>query len=292
MVLPADQPKLVQRVEESGLRQLSYGLRRDADISAKLFDQQPGMSTWMVACGDETAAMETTHCGEAMAMNSLAAVAVGRLLDTPLTEAIAAITRLPMIPGRMQRLSGYDTAAVVLDAASTPEQLAITLRTLRQQQPARGKLWCLLTLGSQPSDTECDVQQAEDQLARCGQLVERFSQRIVLTSTLAAKPTFLRWAHAVLDGFKNVALARLITDPTGAIQWAIGHAAPEDTILIVTADEGKSPYERRKAVQALEAVVEQARASAEVKRYRPAMTLAMPGVGTAASTSKTGPAAS
>jgi len=282
----------VQRVEESGLRRLSYGLRRDADISAKLFDQQPGTTTLMVTCGDETAAMETVHCGEAMAMNSLAAVAVGRLLGTPLTEAIAAISRLPMIPGRMQRLSSYDTAAVVIDAASTPEQLAITLRTLRQQQPARGKLWCLLTLGSPPADTEDETQQIEHQLARSGQLIERFSQRVVLTSTFAAKPTFLRSAHAVLDGFKNVALARLITDPIGAVQWAVAKAAPEDTILVVTADEGVSPYERRKSLLALEAAVEQARESAEVQRYRAPMTLAMPGVGAPSGTWNTGPAAS
>lgn len=291
VIVPADQPKLVQRIEESGLKRLSYGLRRDADVSAKLFDQQPGMSTLMVSCGDETVAMESLHCGEAMAMNSLAAVAVGRLLDTPLAEAIAAISRLPMIPGRMQRISGYDTAAVVIDAARTPEQLAVTLRTLRQQQPARGKLWCLLTLGAQAVAAEDDAQLGH-QLARCGQLIERFSQRIVLTSTGAAKSTFLRTAHSVLDGFKNVALARLITDPVGAVQWAVGHAAPEDTILIVTADDGTSPFERRKSLQDLEAAIEQARESTEVQRYRPAMILSMPGVGMAAKATETGPAAS
>jgi UDP-N-acetylmuramoyl-L-alanyl-D-glutamate--2,6-diaminopimelate ligase len=288
VIVPADQPKLVHRIAESGMKRLSYGLLLDADVSAKLFDQQPGMSTLMVSCGDETAAMESVHCGEAMALNSLAAVAVARLLDTPLTEAISAISGLPMIPGRMQRLSGYDTAAVVIDAARTPEQLAVTLRTLRQQLSRRGKLWCLLTLGAQADAAEDD----DLQLARCGRLVERFSQRIVLTSTVASKATFLRSAHAVLDGFKNVALARLITDPAGAVQWAVGHAAPEDTILIITADDDASPYERRKSLQALEAAVEQARESAEVQRYRPAMILTMPGVGASAKATETGPAAS
>mgnify|MGYP001220154982 CR=1 FL=1 len=281
VIMPADQPKLLHRIDDSGLKRLTYGLRREADVSAKLFDQQPGSTTLMVSCGDETAVMETMHCGEAMAMSSLAAVAVGRLLDTPLTEAVAAVSRLPMIPGRMQRLSGYGSAAVVIDAASSPEQLAVTLRTLRQQQPKRGKLWCVLTLGTRPADAD-HAPHFEHQLARCGRLMERFSQRMVLTSTVAAKSTFLRSAHAVLDGFRNVALARLITDPAGAIQWAVGHATPEDTILIVTADDSRSPYERRKSLQNLEAMVQQARDSAEMQRERTPMILAMPGVATSA----------
>lgn len=288
VIVPADQPKLVQRVQESGLKRLTYGLRRDADLSAKLFSQQPGMCTLMVSCGDETVAMETIHCGEAMAMNSLAAVAVGRLLDTSLAEAIAAVSRLPMLPGRMQRISGYDTAAVVIDAANTPEQLAMTLRSLRQQRPPRGKLWCLLTLGTPSTAAECENSQTEQQLARCGQLIERFAQRIVLTSTEEAKSTFLRTTHAVLDGFKNVALARLIADPVKAVQWAVRHAAAEDTILIVTADEGRSPYERRKSLQAIETVIEQARESADVQRYRSPMILPLPGV--AANLTESGPA--
>ncbi len=288
VIVPADQPKLLRRIADSGLRCLTYGLRRPADVSAKVFDEQPGQTTLLVTCGDQTAAMETLHCGEAMAMNSLAALAVGLLLETSLSDAIAALCRLPMIPGRMQRVTGYDTAAVVIDAASTPHQLAVSLRTLRRQRTAGGKLWCLFAVGSRPAETS-DDRSFDDQLARCGQVIERFADRIILTSTASSKATFLKSSHAVLDGFKNVAIARLVADSCRAIQWAVNHAAPEDTILIFNAEEGQSALQRRKSLQRLEATIERSRRAPEVRRYQAPATIAMPGVGEPIGTSPAQP---
>jgi UDP-N-acetylmuramoyl-L-alanyl-D-glutamate--2,6-diaminopimelate ligase len=278
VIVPADQPKLVRRVGDSGLRQLTYGLRRAADVSAKVFDEQPGQTTLMVSCGDETAAMETLHCGEAMAMNSLAAVAVGLLLETSLSDAIAALCQLPMIPGRMQRITGYDTAAVVIDAAKAPEQLAGALRTIRRQRAAGGKIWCLFATGSRPAGS-IDQRHTDDQLARCGRLLERFADRIILTSTANAKASFLRSSHSVLDGFKDVAVARLVANPSSAIQWAVEHAAPDDTIVIFHGDSGETAMQRRKAIERLEAAVESARSAPAVRRHQAPATIPMPGVG-------------
>lgn len=278
VILPAEHPKLTQRVAESGLRQLTYGLRRPADIAAKIFDEQIGESTLMVTCGDETAVMRTPHCGESMLANHLAAIALGQLLEMRLTEAIAAVGCLPMIPGRMQRFGGDEVAAVMIDAASTPEQLAAALRSLRRQLPARGKLWCLLSLPAQDGEGSELLFGRDDQLARSGQLVQRFAHHVILTSSLEGKATFLRSAHAVLDGFKDVAAARLVADQTRAVQWAVQRAAPEDTILIITDSPGQSAHQRRQDVQRLETVVEQARRGPAVRRRHLSMILPMPGV--------------
>lgn len=261
VILPSDHPKLMRRVVRSGLRTLTYGLRRPADLSAKVFDEQPGETTLLVSCGDETALMKTTHCGEAFALNSLAAIAVGRLLETPLTTAVEGVSAAPMIPGRMQRLAGWDRAAVVIDAAGTPERVAGTLRTLRRQRPSGGKLWCVLAVGRhQNPSAETDD---KDRLARLGRLVERFADRFILMAQEDQKESFLASAHAVLDGFREVAAARLVADPARAIQWAVDHASPADTILILAGDHCQAPAQRRRYAQEIERVVSQARRQAE-----------------------------
>jgi len=274
VIVSSDHSKWVRRIDDSGLQRLTYGLRRPADISAKVFEELPGETTLMVTCGDETAAMQTRHCGEAMALNALAAVAVGMLIETPLHQAIAAVSDLPQIPGRMQRLTGFDTAAVVIDAGGTSDRLATTLRTLRRQRQSGGKVWCVLTTCDRAS-IGGDEHHADDQLARMGQVVERFADRIVLTSTAESKPTFLKSSHAVLDGFKNVAIARLVADQSKAIRWAISHANPQDTILVVTGDTDLSANQKRRAVQKIESLVDLARQDATVKRDQQPATIKM-----------------
>lgn len=274
VIVPSDHSKWVRRIDDTGLRRVTYGLRRPADVSAKVFEELPGETTLMVTCGDETATMQTRHCGEPMALNMLAALSVGMLIETPLHQAIAAISDLPQIPGRMQRLTGFDTAAVVIDAGGSADRLAASLRTLRRQRRNSGKVWCLLTLDASASIPENEAQQ-NDMLSRMGRAVERFADRIIVTSTDRSKPTFLKSSHAVLDGFKDVAIARLVADQTKAIQWAITHAEPWDTILVVTGDSDSTAALRRRSVQKIETLVEQIRNSDVVKREQIPATIKM-----------------
>lgn len=274
VIVPSDHTKWVRRIDDTGLRRVTYGLRRPADVSAKVFEELPGETTLMVTCGDETAAMQTRHCGEPMALNALAALAVGMMIETPLHQAIAAICDLPQIPGRMQRLTGFDTAAVVIDAGGSADRLAASLRTVRRQRRNGGKIWCLLTLDSSTCEVDQDAH-VDDRLSRMGRVVERFADRIILTSTDQSKPTFLKSSHEVLDGFKDVAIARLVADQTKAIRWAMSHAEPWDTILIVTGDSDRSAMSRRQTIQKIEMLVEKIRNSESVKREEAPATIKM-----------------
>ena len=271
VIVPADHPKLVRRVDDAGYKRLTYGLRREADVSAKVFDSQPGEMTLMVSCGDETAAMETKQCGEAMAMNQLAAIAIAMLMETSLVDAIETVSRLPGIPGRMQRFSSFDTAAVVIDAGGDWSRISTTLRTLRQQR-CGGKLWCVMTLG------DVGPIGGDEGMAICGRQMERYADRVVLTSTDQNKEKFLQSAHCLLDGFRKVTVARLVADQKRAIQWAVQHAAPQDTILILGGVDGETANERRTAIQSLEKIVERCQQDPKLKRYESPATIPMPGV--------------
>lgn len=270
VIVPADHPRLVRHVDDTGHKRITYGLRREAELSAKVFDNQPGETTLMVSCGDETAMMETKHCGEAMAMNQLAAIAVAMLLETSLCEAIELVCRLPIVPGRMQRIAGFDSAAIVLDAGGDFARISTTLRTLRQQRSG-GKLWCVMTLDQSAPNTG-------DDSAICGRLIERYADRVILTSTEENKPHFLQSAHGLLDGFREVTVARLVADRQRAIQWVMQHAAPSDTILVLGGVEGDNARARRSRIQTLEAMVKRCQSGPSVKRSSGPATVKMPGL--------------
>jgi UDP-N-acetylmuramyl tripeptide synthase len=129
--------------------------------------------------------------------------------------------------------------------------------------------------GSGAADRRHESPATDEPLARMGRVVERFADRIVLTSTESAKSTFLRSSHAVLDGFKNVAVARLVADPVKAIRWAVRHADPRDTVLIVTGDENRSASQSRRLVQRIESQVDSARQDPDVKREEYPATIKM-----------------
>lgn len=267
VIVPADHPKLVRRIDDTGRRRLTYGLRRQADLSAKVFDNQPGETTLMISCGDETAAMETQHCGEAMAMNQLAAIAVAMLLETTLVDAIETVAGVPAVPGRMHRITGFDSAAVIVDAGGSCSRIASTLRTLRQQRNG-GKLWCVMTL-------DHTAPGSGDAMATCGRLVEKYADKVVLTSTDENKPNFLHGAHALLDGFREVTVARLVADRKRAIQWAMQNAQPRDTIVILGGLNGATAHESRSRVQALVSLITKTQRDPAIKRYVSPATIPM-----------------
>ncbi|WP_164104656.1 glutamate ligase domain-containing protein [Candidatus Laterigemmans baculatus] len=239
-IVNGDSPAAMAAADRAGVPTLVHALRRDADVSAKIFEQQPGMTTLMVTAGDVTAVLETPLTGAAMAANQLAAITLGLLLELPLHQAIESISGVKSLPGRMQRLPGYGETAVVLDAAGSAARLGNALRSLRRER-CGGKLWIVATVAERQS--ECET-------AACGRTAERYADHVVLTSGAAGKANFLRRAHCWLDGVENVAGPRLMADRQAAIEWVLDHAAANDTVLIAGGWPSDSPELERGAIEA------------------------------------------
>ncbi|MCG8648922.1 MAG: hypothetical protein MI861_03770, partial [Pirellulales bacterium] len=72
VIAPADDPKSIRTIRDSGVRMVSYGIRKPADVTAKIIEQSGGMTTLLVNHDDTTVVMETPLCGAAMAANHAA----------------------------------------------------------------------------------------------------------------------------------------------------------------------------------------------------------------------------
>lgn len=247
VVAPADDEKAMRMIRELDVQTVTYGVRKSADVTAKIIDESGGMTTLLVTQDDTTAAMETSLCGGAMAANHAAAITVGLLLGQPLGEAVERAGSLRVVPGRGQRFSRYGHAALVVDAGGTPDRVAASLRTFRSMKGA-GRLWCVQAIdgGEQP-----------EILARYGSLIERFADHAVVTSQPQTKASFLAASHAVMDGIEKLAAVRLVADRSRAIRWAMSNAKPGDTILVITGGKNETAKSARTDLQKIEKQAEE-----------------------------------
>ena len=110
VIAPVDDAKVSRVVKDAGVSNVTYGVRKAADVTAKIIDQSGGMSTLMVSHQDTSAMMETALCGAAMAADNAAAITVGLLLANPLHEVVEKVGSLRAVPGRGQRHAAFDRA--------------------------------------------------------------------------------------------------------------------------------------------------------------------------------------
>lgn len=251
VIAPVDDSRAMQAIRETGSRVVTYGVRKAADLTAKIIDQSSGVTTLLVSHRETSAVMETTLCGADMAANHAAAALVGLLIAQPLQEVVDKLGQLRSIPGRGQRLTSHGHATVVLEVGGSPERIASALRTHRSMKGG-GRLWCLLAIDHETPDAV---------LARYGSNLERFANCAIVTSTPSSKPHFLAASHHVLDGVERCASFRLVADRGRALEWVMGEASSQDTIVVFTNESKQTAHGQRTDLEQLARSVEEHRAS-------------------------------
>ncbi|MGB7344835.1 MAG: Mur ligase family protein [Pirellulaceae bacterium] len=246
VVAPIDDERGIQVVRDSGCRMVTYGMKRRADLNGKIVESSCGMSTMSITEGDTTALLETALCGAANAANHLAAASVGMLIDQPLQQVVQSLSSLRAVPARGQRLSDFQHATAILDVAGTPERASAAMHTARSMK-AGGQLWCVLAINENDSP---------ETLAHYGQLLERYSNKAIVTCPRSMKASFLSATHHLLDGVQHCAAMRLVADPQRAVAWAVSEAKPSDTILVLGGVDTSNAHQQRTDIQELKGWVD------------------------------------
>ena len=250
VIAPVDDSRSMRVIRDSGSKLVTYGIRKAADVSAKIIDQSGGMTTLLVSNDDTTVAMETPLCGPAMAANHAAATLVGLLLDQPLREIAEKLGQLRSIPGRGQRLESFGHATVILETGGSADRVRTALRTHRSMKSG-GRLLCVMAI---------DEQTGTENLAEIGASMERSADVAIVTSTVGRKRQFLSTSHHVLDGVQKVASFRLVADRGRALQWSLSEADSRDTIVVFTNERYPNAHQQRSDLEELSRSVEQYRA--------------------------------
>ncbi|MDA0261342.1 MAG: UDP-N-acetylmuramoyl-L-alanyl-D-glutamate--2,6-diaminopimelate ligase, partial [Proteobacteria bacterium] len=133
-VLNADVPEFDALRDLCGTRKhkiLSYGVSGE-DIRIERHEQAGGAQQLKIAVGGNRYDIELSLVGDFQALNALCALGLVIASGGDEAASVAALERLSVVPGRLERVAVHGPGAnVYVDYAHTPDALARALRALR-----------------------------------------------------------------------------------------------------------------------------------------------------------------
>ncbi len=239
--------ELALRIRRPGLSVIGYGFgaaagaRRARVAGLRLVTTARGVS-FDVRTPWGAAHVASPVLGRYNACNLLGTLAVLLAGGIPLRRAVAALSAVKPVPGRLQRLGGGDRPLVIVDYAHTPDALEQTLATLREllaspqpsavsRQPSR--LICVFGCGG-------DRDRGKRPLM--GNIAARLADRVVVTSDNPRSEDPRAIIDEIMEGVDGGSGA-VVTDPDrrAAIQRAVAEARRGDIVLI--AGKGHEAYQ-------------------------------------------------
>lgn len=213
----------------------TYGLQHGDVHGSQLQLNDTGLSMQVTTpAGD--ALLTAPVLGRFNAYNLLAVLATLLVLEVSLNEAIAAISQIKPVAGRMQQFCGANLPLVVVDYAHTPDALEKVLSTLREQLQAGAKLICVFGCGG---DRDAGKRSLMGVIAR------KFADTVIVTSDNPRSEDAQAIIHeitgiqAITGGNADAYLIEV--DRASAIKLAINTANKGDIVLV--AGKGHENYQ-------------------------------------------------
>lgn len=200
---------------------MTYSLRGEGEVNATILERLPSEQTFLIHAGSDTMPVRTEMIGDHHVLNCLAATAVGLVLGLDLPTIARGLESQRKMPGRLERIECGQSFSVYVDYARTPEMLTASLKSVRQV--TRGRVWCVM--GAEGDRNK----QLRPQI---GRVLERLADDIIITSDNPRGEEPLQIAHEILDGMSDAGGPRLMPNRKKAIEWALKHAQPGDSVVI------------------------------------------------------------
>jgi UDP-N-acetylmuramoyl-L-alanyl-D-glutamate--2,6-diaminopimelate ligase len=204
---------------------LTFGIHEHAEVTAKLLDRNYNWQTFILSAGTESIPVRTQIIGKQHIYNCLAAAATALTFGFDL-ETIARGLEAARIPGRLERVDCGQPFGVWIDSALSPSQLSVAISAIGQV--CEGKVWCVCSTDS------C---QSSEQRRRIGEILERKTEKSVITQSRICDVVDYEPAHQILDGFEKPARTRFMPNRVKAIDWVLSQAGRKDSVLIAGCGE-------------------------------------------------------
>lgn len=163
--------------------------------------------------------------------NLLATLATLCLLDVPFHDALASLSHLHSVPGRMQAQGGGKKPLVIVDYSHTPDSLEKALIALRKH--CQGRLVCLFGCGG-------DRDRGKRPLM--ASIAEQYADHVIVTDDNPRTEDPGQIMADIMQGFSKPNAVILQHDRSKAIEYAIQYAKSGDCILV--AGKGAETYQQ------------------------------------------------
>jgi UDP-N-acetylmuramoyl-L-alanyl-D-glutamate--2,6-diaminopimelate ligase len=205
---------------------ITYGLK-EGDIQATKLKLTSGGSRYVAKIGDDEYRIECHLPGSFNVSNSLAAVAVGRVLGLSKDQIEQGIAALEGVEGRMTRIDEGQDFEVIVDFAHTPDSFEKLFKDLKPV--VEGKLICLFGSAGRRDEAKRAVQ---------GRLAGQYCDEVIITEEDDRDIDGIEILSQIAEGAESAGKVRdkdlfLVHDRTEAIEFALKRAKKGDTVLLL-----------------------------------------------------------
>lgn len=208
------------------LHAVGYGMK-SGHVRATNITTSPAGSTYTAVSDDEQYAITCHLPGSFNVSNSLAVVAVGRVVGLDKAQIEQGIAALKGVEGRMTRIDEGQDFDVIVDFAHTPDSFEKLFRDLKPV--VKGKLIVMFGSAGRRDEAKRGVQ---------GRLAGEYADEVVITEEDDRDIDGLEIMNQIAAGAEEAGKVRdqdvfLVHDRTEAINYAISRATTGDTVLLL-----------------------------------------------------------
>ena len=175
------------------------------------------------------AEMHSPLLGRFNAQNLLACLAVMLVSGVALQDAVAALSTVKAVDGRMQTIGGNLAPLVVIDYAHTPDALEKVLMSLRELN-STGQIWCVFGCGGERDAGKRPIM---------GEIAMRLADRVMVTSDNPRGENPQEIIAAIRTGMNG--LEQVEANRALAIAKVVASAKVGDVVLV--AGKGHEDYQ-------------------------------------------------
>ncbi len=172
--------------------------------------------------------LQSPWFGQFNVSNVLATLSVLLSMGHPLPELLAQLSKLPTVPGRMERFGQAHQPTIIIDYAHTPDALEKALLALREH--LKGQLWCVFGCGGDRDHGKRPVM---------GEVAQRLADKVIITDDNPRHEESQAIINDILQACPKP--TAVIPNRAEAIQYALQNAVVGDVVLI--AGKGHEDYQ-------------------------------------------------
>ena len=216
----------------SGVRILTYGVKKQADVKATDIDFSVDGAKLTVEFNGFSEKMNLHLNGMFSVYNALAAFAAALMMGVDYKVIIKALETTKSVAGRFEIVT--KKPLVIVDYAHTPDGLENVLKAARELTPATSNLICLFGCGGDRDTTK---------RPKMGKIADELSNKVVVTSDNPRSEDPQLIISDIMTGIKTVDTQRIFVEPDRgeAIKFLKEISKPEDVIVI--AGKGHEDYQ-------------------------------------------------